>query len=259
MNFDCVVCYEQYNDSNRKPQVLFPCGHTICKECLGSITNCPKCRKNIERTVVNWDLIPSNDTRPSAPHQMSSINDQTNDPFWVSFRKYLVIDVDDKQKELSKALEEKQNEKKNKANVIKSKIQDEANHKIESIIKKTEELVHAVNMQDSKISSDLEKIFQKNQNDIEQESKFIRAKVDSHQLNNLNEVESLKKKSDNLKNKIATKTNEIINMKINFKIETEKFFSEDDGLETLQEKNLSSLKAINLENSRVNLIQECER
>ena len=51
MNFDCVVCYEQYNDSNRKPQVLIPCGHTICGECLGSITNCPKCRKNIERTV----------------------------------------------------------------------------------------------------------------------------------------------------------------------------------------------------------------
>ena len=259
MNFDCVVCYEQYNDSNRKPQMLIPCGHTICGECLGSITNCPKCRKNIERTVVNWDLIPSNDTRPSAPHQMSSINDQTNDPFWVSFRKYLVIDVDDKQKELSKALEEKQNEKQNKANVIKSTIQDEANHKIESIIKKTEELVHAVNIQDSKISSDLEKIFQKNQNDIEQESKFIRAKVDSHQLNNLNEVESLKKKSDNLKNKIATKTNEILNMKINFKIETENFFSEDDGLETLQEKNLSSLTAINLENSKKKLIQECER
>ena len=256
MNFDCVVCYEQYNDSNRMPHMLIPCGHTICRECLGSITNCPKCRKNIERTVENWDLIPS--------------NDQTNDPFWVSFRKYLVIDVDDKQKELSKALEEKQNEKQNKANVIKSKIQDEANvikskiqdeanHKIESIIKKTEELVHAVNIQDSKISSDLEKIFQKNQNDIEQESKFIKAKVDSHQLNNLNEVESLKKKSDNLKNKIATKTNEIINMKINFKIETEKFFSEDDGLETLQEKNLSSLTAINLENSKKKLIQECER
>ena len=240
MNFDCVVCYEQYNDSNRKPQVLIPCGHTICGECLGSITNCPKCRKNIERTVENWDLIPSNDTKPSAPHQMSSINDQTNDPFWVSFRKYLVIDVDDKQKELSK-------------------IQDEANHKIESIIKKTEKLVHAVNMQDGKISSDLEKIFQKNQNDIEQESKFIRAKVDSHQLNNLNEVESLKKKSDNLKNKIATKTNEILNMKINFKIEAENFFSEDDGLETLQEKNLSSLTAINLENSKKKLIQECER
>ena len=75
MNFDCVVCYEQYNDSNRMPHMLIPCGHTICRECLGSITNCPKCRKNIERTVENWDLIPSNDTRPSAPHQMSSIND----------------------------------------------------------------------------------------------------------------------------------------------------------------------------------------
>jgi hypothetical protein len=104
MNFDCIICFEKYNDSNRKPLVLIPCGHTICKKCSESIDNCPKCRKNIERKVENWDLIPSYDTRPSEPPQMSSITDQNNDPLWVSLRKYLVIDVDEKQKELFKAL-----------------------------------------------------------------------------------------------------------------------------------------------------------
>ena len=142
MNFDCIICFEKYNDSNRKPHVLIPCGHTICKECSESIDNCPKCRKNIERKVENWDLIPSYDTRPSEPPQMSSITDQNNDPLWVSLRKYLVIDVDEKQKELFKALQEKQNEQQNKANVIKSKIQDEANHKIESILKTRRNLAH---------------------------------------------------------------------------------------------------------------------
>ncbi len=45
---------------------------------------------------------------------MSSITDQNNDPLWVSLRKYLVIDVDEKQKELFKALEVKKNEQQNK-------------------------------------------------------------------------------------------------------------------------------------------------
>jgi len=195
MNFDCIICFERYNDSNRKPHVLIPCGHTICGECLKSIDNCPKCRKNIERTVENWDLIPS------------------HDPFWVSLRKCLVIDVDEKQKELFKALQEKQNEQQNKANVIKSKIQDEANvikskiqdeanHKIESILKKKDEfyyliyLIREVDMQDSKISSELDKIFQKNQKNIEEESKFVKSKVESYKPNDLNELESLKNKSD---------------------------------------------------------------
>jgi len=74
---------------------LIPCGHTICGECLKSIDNCPKCRKNIERTVENWDLIPSDDSRPSIPPQMSLINDQNKDQFWVSLRNYLVIDLDE--------------------------------------------------------------------------------------------------------------------------------------------------------------------
>jgi hypothetical protein len=226
---------------------------------LESIDNCPKCRKNIERTVENWDFIPSHDTRPSVPPQMSSINDQNNDPLWASLRKDLVIDVEEKQKELFKALQEKQNEQQNKANVIKSKIQDEANHKVESILKKTDELIREVNMQDSKISSELEKIFQESQNYIEKESKFIKAKVERHQLNDLDEMESLKKKSDILKNKIVTKSNEIKNMKIDFKIEMDKFFSEDGELRTLPERNQSSLIAVNSDESKVNLIQECKR
>jgi len=59
MNIDCIICYENYNDSNRKPYLLISCGHTICGECSELIDNCPKCRKKIEGKVENWDLIPS--------------------------------------------------------------------------------------------------------------------------------------------------------------------------------------------------------
>ncbi len=246
MNIDCIICYENYNDSNRKPYLLIPCGHTICGECSESIDNCPKCRKKSEGKVENWDLIPS-----AIPEQ--------NNPLWVSLRKYLVIDVDEKEEELFKALEVKKNEQQNKAKAIKTKIQDEANHKIESILKKNDELIREVDMQDSKISSELDKIFQKNQKYIEEESKFIKAKVESHKLNDLNELESLKKKSDELKNKIVTKSNEIKNIKIDFKIEIDKFFSEDGGLRSLAERKQSNLISVNSNESKVNLIQECKR
>ena len=59
MNSDCIICFESYNDSNRKPHTLIPCGHTICGVCLESINNCPECRMLIERTVVSYALIPS--------------------------------------------------------------------------------------------------------------------------------------------------------------------------------------------------------
>ena len=48
-------------------------------------------------------------------------------------------------------------------------------------------------------------------------------------------------------------------MKIDFKIEMDKFFSEDGELRTLPERNQSSLIAVNSDESKVNLIQECKR
>ena len=243
MNSDCIICFESYNDSNRKPHTLIPCGHTICGVCLESINNCPECRMLIERTVVSYALI------PSATTPRSSINEQTNDPLWVSLRKHLVIDVEEKEKKLAKILEEKNNEKQNKINAIKSKIQNEANQK------ETDKLLRELDDQDRKINTEIEKIFQKNQNDIEDEFKFIKNKVNGRQLNDLNEMESLKQKSISLKNKIANKSYEIKNMKIDFKID----FSASNGTQRASNKNNQSiLKAIYLKESETNLLQECK-
>jgi len=248
MKSDCIICLESYNDSNRKPHTLIPCGHTICGVCLESlsrmsINNCPECRMLIERTVVSYALI------PSATTPRSSINEQTNDILWVSLHKDLVIDVEEKEKELAKILEEKNNEKQNKINAIKSKIQNEANQK------ETDKLLRELDDQDRKINTEIEKIFQKNQNDIEDEFKFIKNKVNGRQLNDLNEMESLKQKSISLKNKIANKSYEIKNMKIDFKID----FSASNGTQTASNKNNQSiLKAIYLKESETNLLQECK-
>ena len=228
---------------------MIPCGHTICGVCLESINNCPECRMLIERTVVSYALI------PSATTPRSSINEQTNDILWVSLHKDLVIDVEEKEKELAKILEEKNNEKQNKINAIKSKIQNEANQKVELILKEKDELLRELDDQDRKINTEIEKIFQKNQNDIEDEFKFIKNKVNGRQLNDLNEMESLKQKSISLKNKIANKSYEIKNMKIDFKID----FSASNGTQRASNKNNQSiLKAIYLKESETNLLQECK-
>lgn len=51
MNVNCIICFENYNDSNRKPKALIPCGHIVCGKCLDLIKECPNCRKNIEKSV----------------------------------------------------------------------------------------------------------------------------------------------------------------------------------------------------------------
>ncbi|XP_077332224.1 RING finger protein 224 [Lithobates pipiens] len=51
---DCIICFSNYNLTNRLPRRLY-CGHTFCQACirrLDSVTNeqrwipCPQCRQN---------------------------------------------------------------------------------------------------------------------------------------------------------------------------------------------------------------------
>lgn len=55
----CEICTFQYDSKDRRPCVLVPCGHTLCKNCLDKIDNqkCPNDRQRIEKYVVNWELI----------------------------------------------------------------------------------------------------------------------------------------------------------------------------------------------------------
>ncbi len=93
---NCKICYENYNDNDRTPILLFPCGHTFCKSCItihtkntssthtdttvhssiysnrhisasdnrgrnrssssSSFASCPMCRANIERSAINLSL-----------------------------------------------------------------------------------------------------------------------------------------------------------------------------------------------------------
>lgn len=44
----CKICFELMTSPNHTPVLLFPCGHTFCKQCIDQVTRtnkgCPYCR-----------------------------------------------------------------------------------------------------------------------------------------------------------------------------------------------------------------------
>lgn len=61
MTGNCSICFEAYLRHNNPPKLLIPCGHTICERCINNWTRnhntCPICRKNINNSIYNWDLM----------------------------------------------------------------------------------------------------------------------------------------------------------------------------------------------------------
>ena len=55
-----MICTEEYDNDNRAPQILIPCGHNICKFCLINMNNnnkCPYCLTNILTFTFNRSLL----------------------------------------------------------------------------------------------------------------------------------------------------------------------------------------------------------
>ena len=73
--FICKICYSSYDDDNKKPVIMSPCSHTICKSCLSNILllnkTCPFCKKEIKGDITevkpNYELI-------DILHQIKTIN-----------------------------------------------------------------------------------------------------------------------------------------------------------------------------------------
>ena len=64
----CIVCMEQYNNSERRPKLLL-CGHTFCRACTmqyadqhlhRTLFQCPLCKKNITIGPDGVDGLPNN-------------------------------------------------------------------------------------------------------------------------------------------------------------------------------------------------------
>ena len=63
--FICKICYSNYDDDKKKPVIITPCSHTVCKSCLNEILllngACPFCKisikGNINEIKPNYELL----------------------------------------------------------------------------------------------------------------------------------------------------------------------------------------------------------
>lgn len=60
MSNTCPVCYELLLPPSHQPYILFPCGHTFCKQCIDSFAKvkkmCPFCRTTYNTMAPNLSL-----------------------------------------------------------------------------------------------------------------------------------------------------------------------------------------------------------
>jgi len=49
---NCVVCYEDFDNTSHKP-VALGCGHVVCLSCVSNdvLRRCPKCSKSIVKII----------------------------------------------------------------------------------------------------------------------------------------------------------------------------------------------------------------
>lgn len=58
----CPICYEEMADHEHRPMILFPCGHSLCEDCLkrymasGAHHKCPVCNTPFKSSAVNYAL-----------------------------------------------------------------------------------------------------------------------------------------------------------------------------------------------------------
>ena len=60
MSNTCPICFELFLPPAHQPFILFPCGHTYCKECINTYAKvkkkCPFCRSTFNSMAPNISL-----------------------------------------------------------------------------------------------------------------------------------------------------------------------------------------------------------
>lgn len=72
----CPIDEEEYDSSDKKPVMLFPCGHTICQVCYSSLSNtiCPFCRLEFITMVTNFELLKIMDSNNKIKSILKDLN-----------------------------------------------------------------------------------------------------------------------------------------------------------------------------------------
>jgi hypothetical protein len=56
---ECSICFNKYDNAQRKPYVINPCGHCFCSKCLAELPSqlCPNDRGKIESKTLNRAIL----------------------------------------------------------------------------------------------------------------------------------------------------------------------------------------------------------
>ena len=56
---ECSICFNKYDNAQRKPYVINPCGHCFCSKCLAELPTqlCPNDRGKIESKTLNRAIL----------------------------------------------------------------------------------------------------------------------------------------------------------------------------------------------------------
>lgn len=57
----CVLCKQNYDKEQHKPECLIPCGHTYCKACINKFDNkkktCPLCKMYFNQVIPDYEMM----------------------------------------------------------------------------------------------------------------------------------------------------------------------------------------------------------
>jgi len=203
-SMECEICEELYNETNRQPYLITPCGHCFCLECCNKLIDqsCPKCRglalsKTINRGLL--DLI--NDSTNSIANNKKRPTTARESKIYQSFDK-LLSDIDEAKTKLKQKYEEKLKDSDEVVRLKHEQIQEETNRKMNILLKDTESLLNQLDAFAKAHAREVNECVA--MQSVEEEINEFEKNFANFSLNELNE------KSNGIKKMVNKKGNSII-------------------------------------------------
>ncbi len=196
-NFSCKVCFEKFDRLKRKPHVLLNCTHTLCIECIDSLSEkkCPLCNASIMRTNPNWELL----DLMEEPHKNKLRNNLSK----------LANDIDSLKEDIQMNHEKKLRENADKTKALRSQIVARAEEEIKIITDNQKALL----LQTKTIESDQKKkqleIMSNVREDADRLIVIARKAIDEDNMNDESHIEALMKELNAKKKELENKKTEL--------------------------------------------------
>ena len=197
---ECPLCFELYDEIQRKPFSINPCGHHFCNTCLGKINkkSCPTCRGKLQSKTVNRGLLDLINSETSIQNGINHNNKKIK-----LLQNSLIEEVENL---IGEWKSRKENEMKIFNKKIKSLIDDVENDKVLKISKieaDSQQIINRLRLVENNFNRDsLEEI----------ESYFKRLKKSQEHIKDSNESKFALEHAEKVKEEIKVKSSAIQNL-----------------------------------------------